>query len=255
MVNEGSDINLADRPDSFVHAVFGQAIAVETDLEKLAQLCTDFFTEHGAVMSSYHHVPPVGASDHLNPVVVLAQGFPEDWIKRYRKEELNKIDPIPKYAIQRGESFWWSELDGHPNLTPDEQHFMDVLHDQDLGDGIAIPLFGPNGRNGYAGIGFGKNPPVVSALKVMQLQNAAQLAHQRYCTLLREKRKEDVSLSARELEILTWVVQGKSNGVISDILGISSYTVDTYVRRIFGKLGVSNRVAAVLRATAIGLVD
>lgn len=255
MVNEGSDINLADRPDSFVHAVFGQAIAVETDLENLAQLCTDFFTEHGAVMSSYHHVPPVGATDHNRPLAVAAQGFPEGWVKRYLDQELYKIDPIPKFALKRGEAFWWFDLDGHKDLSADEQRYMDVLKEEDLGNGLAVPLFGPNGRNGYAGIGFGKNPPVVSALKVMQLQNAAQLAHQRYCTLLREKRKEDVSLSARELEILTWVVQGKSNGVIGDILGISSYTVDTYVRRIFGKLGVSNRVAAVLRATAIGLVE
>lgn len=255
MAQEGTKSDLTDRPDSFVHAVFGQAVSVENDLGKLAQLCTDFFTEHGAAMSSYHHVPPVGASDHTNAIAVAAQGFPEDWVKRYRDQELYKIDPIPKYAIQRSESFWWSELDGYHGLTADEQRYMDILREQDLGDGIAIPLFGPNGRNGYAGIGFGKNPPTVTSLKIMQLQNAAQLAHQRYCTLLREKRKEDISLSARELEILTWVVQGKSNGVIADILGISSYTVDTYVRRIFGKLGVSNRVTAVLRATSIGLVD
>ncbi|MBO6505132.1 MAG: LuxR family transcriptional regulator [Kordiimonadaceae bacterium] len=255
MENEEPDISLADRPDSFMHAVFGQAVAVETNLDKLGQLCTDFFTEHGAVMSSYHHVPPVGATDHDRALAVAAQGFPDDWVKRYVEEELHKIDPIPKYALKRSEPFWWFDLDGNPDLSADEQRYMDILKAQDLGDGLAIPLFGPNGRTGYAGIGFGKNPPPISALKIMQLQNAAQLAHQRYCAILQDKRKEDMSLSARELEILSWVVRGKSNGVIADILGISSYTVDTYVRRIFGKLGVSNRVTAVLRATSIGLVD
>ena len=255
MKQKGSDINLADRPDSFIHAVFGQAVSVETDLEKLGQLCVDFFTEHGAVMSSYHHVPPIGATDHQGGLLVAARGFPEEWVTRYKEEKLNTIDPIPKFALQRSEAFWWFDLDGHPDLSKDEQRYMDILKDQDLGNGLAIPLFGPNGRSGYVGIGFGKNPPSVSALKVMQLQNAAQLAHQRYCSILRDRRKEDISLSAREREILTWVVRGKSNSVIAEILGISSYTVDTYLRRIFGKMDVSNRVSAVLRATAIGLVE
>lgn len=232
-----------------------QAVNLETDFEKLATLCTDFFTAHGAVMSSYHHVPPVGATDHGNSITVAAQGFPEDWVKRYVAEKLYKIDPIPKYAAIRSQPFWWSELDGDPALTADEQRYMDMLLDADLGDGLAIPLFGPNGRNGYAGVGFGKNHKLITTFEVARLQNAAQLAHQRYCTLLMQKKAEDISLSAREKEILTWIVQGKSNSVIGDILGISGYTVDTYVRRIFGKLGVSSRVAAALRALAIGLVE
>lgn len=245
----------SEQDDTFVQAVFVQAVNIETDFEKLAQLCTDYFTAHGATMSSYHHIPPVGASDHDSSITVATQGYPEDWVKKYVAEKLYKIDPIPKYAAIHSQPFWWSELDGDPKLTKDEQRYMDMLREADLGDGLAIPLFGPHGRNGYAGVGFGKNHKFITTFEVARLQNAAQLAHQRYCTLLREKGRGEISLSAREAEILTWVVRGKSNSVIADILGISSYTVDTYLRRIFGKLGVSSRVTAALRALALGLVE
>ncbi len=255
MVDRDVSSQDSKQDDTFVQAVFVQAVKIETDFEKLAQLCTDYFTAHGATMSSYHHVPPVGASDHEGAITVTTQGYPEDWVKKYVEEKLYKIDPIPKRAAIDSQPFWWSELDGDPKLTKDEQHFMDLLREADLGDGLAIPLFGPHGRNGYAGVGFGKNHKFVTTFEVARLQNAAQLAHQRYCTLLREKERNEVPLSAREAEILKWVVRGKSNSVIADILGISSYTVDTYIRRIFGKLGVSSRVTAALRALALGLVD
>ena len=52
-----------------------------------------------------------------------------------------------------------------------------------------------------------------------------------------------------------WVAKGKSNSVIADIIGISPNTVDTYLRRIFEKLEVSDRVTAALRGLAIGLID
>ena len=52
-------------------------------------------------------------------------------------------------------------------------------------------------------------------------------------------------LSPRELEIARMVAKGYPNKVIAGVLGISSWTVNTHVRRIFVKLGVSSRVAMV----------
>ena len=54
------------------------------------------------------------------------------------------------------------------------------------------------------------------------------------------------SISAREQEVLEWLEQGKSNGEIALILGISEHTVRHHLERIFSKLGVENRRAAML---------
>ncbi len=49
-------------------------------------------------------------------------------------------------------------------------------------------------------------------------------------------------ISAREKEIVTLLVQGKTNREIAESLFISTNTVKTHIKNIYGKLQVSNRV-------------
>lgn len=51
-------------------------------------------------------------------------------------------------------------------------------------------------------------------------------------------------LTAREAEVLYWVVKGKTNRDIGDILGASAATVKKHLEHVFAKLGVETRTAA-----------
>ena len=55
-----------------------------------------------------------------------------------------------------------------------------------------------------------------------------------------------VNLTRREIEILTHIAAGLTNKEIADRLFISLNTVKTHVGNIFKKIGVSNRVQAIL---------
>ena len=55
-------------------------------------------------------------------------------------------------------------------------------------------------------------------------------------------------LTAREAEVLYWVVKGKVNRDIGDILGSSPATVKKHLERVYAKLGVETRTAAAGRA-------
>ncbi len=57
-----------------------------------------------------------------------------------------------------------------------------------------------------------------------------------------------LDLTPRVAEVLLWVAQGKTNGDIATILGISESTVKKHLLEIFAKLGVETRSAATLRA-------
>jgi DNA-binding NarL/FixJ family response regulator len=57
-----------------------------------------------------------------------------------------------------------------------------------------------------------------------------------------------LGLTAREAEILSWVMQGKTNPEIGIILSIQLTTVKKHLESIFAKLGVENRTAAVTLA-------
>jgi DNA-binding CsgD family transcriptional regulator len=58
---------------------------------------------------------------------------------------------------------------------------------------------------------------------------------------------EHVDLSAREQEIARMVARGYTNKMVAAVLEISTWTVDTYLRRIFSKLSVRSRSAMVTR--------
>ena len=56
---------------------------------------------------------------------------------------------------------------------------------------------------------------------------------------------EQSGLTDREIEILGWVKNGKTNFEIGMILNISAFTVKNHMQRIFRKINVSNRAQAV----------
>ncbi|MGW4834200.1 response regulator [Amycolatopsis japonica] len=61
-------------------------------------------------------------------------------------------------------------------------------------------------------------------------------------------------LSAREIEVLRLVARGSTNADIGRTLHISEATVKTHLLRVFGKLDVSDRTAAVTTAMRLGLL-
>lgn len=63
-----------------------------------------------------------------------------------------------------------------------------------------------------------------------------------------------LDVTARQLEILSWVEQGKSATDIGDILGISHRTVEHHLEKVCNNLGVRTRFQAVLKVRDLGLI-
>ncbi|TYQ27706.1 response regulator transcription factor [Pseudanabaena sp. UWO310] len=61
-------------------------------------------------------------------------------------------------------------------------------------------------------------------------------------------------LSAREFEVLSMLVEGKSNPEIASNLYLSINTIKSHVNGIFNKLGVNDRVQAAVFAVRNQLV-
>jgi ATP/maltotriose-dependent transcriptional regulator MalT len=55
----------------------------------------------------------------------------------------------------------------------------------------------------------------------------------------------DLGLSARELEVMSLIAGGHTNGEIAAHLFLAEKTVKNHVRRIYSKLGVDSRRAAI----------
>lgn len=67
--------------------------------------------------------------------------------------------------------------------------------------------------------------------------------------------RRTISLSRREVDVLTLVGTGLTTSGISSRLGISAKTVENHKQRIFSKLGVQSQAHAIAVATREGLIS
>ena len=63
-----------------------------------------------------------------------------------------------------------------------------------------------------------------------------------------------MELTKRELEVLTYVMQGIPSREVADILFLSKRTVDFHISNVYVKLDVKNRVQALHKANKLGLL-
>jgi DNA-binding CsgD family transcriptional regulator len=71
-------------------------------------------------------------------------------------------------------------------------------------------------------------------------------------TALSDERLERWRLTPREREMLRWLAFGKTDRDIALLAGVSVRTVHKHLQRIYAKLGVETRTAAVMRALRSG---
>lgn len=69
-----------------------------------------------------------------------------------------------------------------------------------------------------------------------------------------EKKREDLGITPRELEVLELMAQGMSNREIAGKLYVSENTVKTHSSRVFDKLGAKRRTQAVQMGKEMRLI-
>ena len=69
-----------------------------------------------------------------------------------------------------------------------------------------------------------------------------------------ERKRENLGITRRELEILELMAQGMSNREIAEKLYVSENTVKTHSSRVFDKLGAKRRTQAVQLGKEFGLL-
>ncbi|NYH40336.1 DNA-binding NarL/FixJ family response regulator [Micromonospora jinlongensis] len=67
-------------------------------------------------------------------------------------------------------------------------------------------------------------------------------------------RDPSTTLTPREIEVLTLVAEGLSNHAVGVRLHLTEGTVKSHLARIYTKLGVDSRTAAIATATQLGFI-
>jgi DNA-binding CsgD family transcriptional regulator len=223
------------------------------DAKSILEYALDFFEGKGVKRVSYHVAPPF--SSFVGPAaVVLQSGFSPQWAELYADADFRKHDPVPDFVMQTGRTMSWSEALSRQTLTKRQGWFIQRFLTYENGHGASLPLVGPNGFAAYCAVSFNRPFIPEDANVLEELRIFGSVAHEEIALRHTEQRRQQISLSARERDVLELIARGKSNSAISTILEISPSSVDTYVRRCFQKLEVSDRISASLAALGLGLV-
>ena len=210
-----------------------------------------FCDVHGLV---YHHLPPAGSLDYKEKLVVKKQFNSTD---ENQVEFVNYIFDLKfrKGASAMGDVKYWSySAEAANDIIRENAGELLFNITKDI-KAVTFPVHGPGGRNGCFSVIHDEVDNIKVEQKIRLLQWVCQNAHQLFCKLQLISSKTFPALTERETEILEWVARGKSNSVIAQILGISPHTVNTYMRRLFLKLGTSDRTSVSLIGISNGLIE
>lgn len=223
--------------------------SVSSELNELA----DQLMAKGVTAMSYHVTPPF-YSQVSKRASVFHFGYPEEIVSTYLDPAILESDPIPDHVMAVGHVMTWQQSVADQKLTENHRNFVKKAMDLGFVDGIAVPLFGPNSRNSYFSMNFGRHMSTDDESLVRPLVSIAQSCHRRVCAIINMSSKDEPPLSERESQVLYWISRGKSNADMAIILDISDATVDSYIRRLFKKLQVHDRISAVIVGLSNSLI-
>lgn len=179
--------------------------------------------------------------------------YPDAWLSRYRERDYLSIDPVVQHALSSLMPLIWCD---RIFSTAEQRQLRDEGRHYGLSDGVSFPAHNRHGD--MACVSFVRQAPVSDhvdtrcdvptwgALVANLMLDA--------CRRLEAMQSDAPCLSARELEILKWVAEGKSSWDISRIVSLTEHGVLHHIRNIMKKFDVPTRRQAVLMASRFGLL-
>ena len=179
--------------------------------------------------------------------------FPAGYVEAYRDHGWDRIDPVMERAQRARRPFAWAEVTQPSVLTAAQRTFLEDCRAIGVHSGLTVPLHAPGRQVDLVSVSLRHEQEAPSA-RVPFIYALAAQAWLRHGELAAPSTAEAPVLSCRELEILKWAKDGKTNWEIGRILSISEKTVEFHLARIMQKLDASNRIVAVVIAIQHGLL-
>jgi len=94
----------------------------------------------------------------------------DNWVKKYIEQHYSDIDPVIAQARREAKPFHWFEVSDKVKLTEAQSEFLNELKEAGLTDGLAVPIFGPEGTMAYFGLGVVHDTLDLSDEKEVEIQ-------------------------------------------------------------------------------------
>ena len=187
---------------------------------------------------------------------VAVHNTPVSYLQTFEDFGVGKRDPVAQHCKRSSMPIVWSQDTYLQNGAIDRWE-----HQARFGyrHGIAMALHLPEGRHFMLGVDRDQPLPSDSGELtriVADLQLFAVHAQDTAMRVLLSEvhRPECPALTPRELDVLSWTMDGKTSAQVAATLGIGERTALWHLQNAMQKLGCNSKHQAVLKALRLGLI-
>ena len=212
----------------------------------------DMRERYGLKNVAYLGVNIPGKSD--DGTVYVTTTYTAEWHARYMSKDYAKIDPVVRRGLMRCAPLDWDDA---PRDSKVVRVMFGEAREHGVGErGLTIPIRGAHGEIALFSVNVDLNPTSWSTFKRQFIRDFQVISHQFHEHVLRREKviAPDIRLTQRQIEILKWVAEGKTDWETSQILGLSEHSVRYHVEGAGARLGAVNRVHTLVKAARLHLV-
>lgn len=204
------------------------------------------------VIGGVAQLSTTGGFKEFNTVINVS--YSNDWLYTYGKNGYASVDPVLQSLLSSFKTQVWKQTYGTAS-SPKQLEFIEEARSFGLTHGITAGM--PERDRGFATFfsfagGDANCTRRFGGLLEYLLPSLHRVLIANAHTPLFNRVK---GLSPREMTVLLWMKEGKTNWEIARIVGVTERTVRFHVEGIFIKLDVSSRTQAVAVAMEHGLLS
>jgi len=223
---------------------FVETIDRATDASLIQQAFQELIEKLGF---SYVICARLTAGQH-DPLNVLMCTWPKGFREAYQTRGYAEHDPILGEIVRVRHALDWPQGLEKRRLTSKEARVLEQARKAGLCYGLSIPITEVSGNLGLVSVS-GPNPCADNRVRSALTLVANYVYHRLHALNATTTRQR---LSRREIEVLHWIAEGKSDWQIGQILSISAKTVNYHTENLKRKFGVATRMQAVVSAIKQG---
>lgn len=187
----------------------------------------------------------------------LHSNYSSAWRDRYDADKLHYVDPTVAHCLSSSLPIVWEPETFN---APEQRALYEEACGYGIRSGITFPIHGPNGEFGVVSFASdarpdaGEEDAIVAGMPALSL--IRDYAFESSLRFLAPKPDPEAAprLTKRELEVLKWVMVGKSSWEISRITACSEATVNFHIGNIRQKFNVNTRQQALVKAISLGMI-
>jgi DNA-binding CsgD family transcriptional regulator len=204
------------------------------------------------VIGGVAQLTATGGFKEFNSVINVS--YSNDWLYTYGKRGYASVDPVLQSLLSSFKTQVWKQT-YDKSSSPKQREFIEEARSVGLTNGITTGML--ERERGFATFfsfagGDANGTQRFTGLLEYLLPSVHRVLIANTHTPLLNRVK---GLSPREMTVLLWMKEGKTNWEIAQIVGVTERTVRFHVEGIFMKLDASSRTQAVALAMEHGLLS